>query len=242
MHSVKKHIPNIFTFGNLFCGFLGVILTLNNDIKTAIYLMIFAAFLDFWDGFAARKLGVSGDFGKELDSLADLLSFGMLPAAMFYQILKEGGVIIESLFLIKALIPFFGGIILLATAARLAKFNTDEDQSEHFKGLASPASALLVASIAWSFSNKGMYYPFFWFNELSIVFILLIAYLMNSGISMFSLKFKDFSFSNNAYRYILIIITMISLIFLNFEAVPLIIVVYILLSIIYFKRKHEIQS
>jgi CDP-diacylglycerol--serine O-phosphatidyltransferase len=242
MHSIKKAIPSIITLGNLFCGFMGVIAVFNNNLALAFWMIILAGFLDFWDGFAARKLGVAGDFGKELDSLADVVSFGFLPAAMLFSLLEQGGVYLEFLKPYKQFLPYLSGIVLLASATRLAKFNIDTEQSEDFRGLATPANAILIGSLAFSFVHKGVYYPVLWFNEVLLIFIAISAILLNSRIKLLSLKFKTFALRGNIYRYLLLFISVICLIFYNFESVPVIIMCYILLSILHFRTKHEIQS
>jgi CDP-diacylglycerol--serine O-phosphatidyltransferase len=242
MQSIKKAIPSIITLGNLFCGFIGVIAAFNNNLILAFWMILLAGFLDFWDGFAARKLGVAGDFGKELDSLADVVSFGFLPSAILFSMIEQGGVYIEFLKPYKLFLPYLSGIVLLASATRLAKFNIDTEQSVDFRGLATPANAILIGSLAFSFVNKGLYYPVLWFNEALIIFLVISAILLNSRIKLLSLKFKNFAFKENIYRYLLLFISVICLIFYNFESVPVIIIFYILLSILHFRTKNEIQS
>ncbi len=234
-------IPSAFTLGNLFSGYIGIVLVLTRgDFVAGFWLILFAAFLDFWDGFLARKLNVAGELGKQLDSLADLVTFGVLPACILYRMMFEGGVFVESFKPYSVILPFFSGLIALGAAWRLAKFNIDEKQSENFIGLATPANAILISSIGMSFQYKTYLYPFFWFNETVLIFIILSIWLMNSKIKLLSLKFKDYSLAKNKFRYLLILISVLSVFFYSFEAIPIVVLVYIGLSIAHFKFGNEI--
>jgi CDP-diacylglycerol--serine O-phosphatidyltransferase len=240
MSKLKAIIPNAFTLGNLFCGFAGIIFAFHGDLSISFWLILLAGFLDFWDGFLARKLGVSGDLGKQLDSLADVVSFGVLPSFILFSIMSEGGIFVDFLKPYSTFLPYLSGTIALSSAYRLAKFNIDPEQSENFKGLATPSAAILIGAIGWSFENRGFYYAPFWFNEVNLLFIILISWLLNSGIGLLGLKFKNFSWATNKFRYILLVLSALCLIFLSFESVPLILVLYIILSIIHFKTSDEI--
>ncbi len=240
MHNWKLAIPSAFTLGNLFSGFLGIIFAFNGDFHISFLLILFAAFLDFWDGLLARKLGVDGELGKQLDSLADAITFGTLPAILIYLIMQNGGIYLEELKPFSKLLPYFSGLILLSSVWRLAKFNTDDEQISHFKGLATPASAILIAAIANSFYYKGFYYPIFWFNEVNLLFILLLSWLLNSKIRLLSFKFAEYSLLGNKSRYLLILLSLLSVFFYSFEAIPIIVILYIGVSIIHFKTNHEI--
>ena len=240
MHNWKIAIPSAFTLGNLFCGFIGIILAFKGALTLAFYFMLLGAFLDFWDGLLARKLKVDGELGKQLDSLADMVSFGILPSMIIYHIMLEGGVYIEFLKPIKSYLPFFAGLIALATAWRLAVFNIDSEQTLNFKGLASPASAILIGSVGLSFEMKGFYYPIFWFNEVNMIFVGLMTWLLNSRMDLLSLKFKNYDFKENIFRYLLVLISLLSVIFYSFEAIPIIIMFYIGISFLHFKTRNEI--
>lgn len=240
MSRVRLAIPSLFTLGNALCGFLGIIFTLNGNLPLAFNLILLAAFLDFWDGFLARKLGVDGEMGKQLDSLADVITFGALPSAMMFYWMRDGGVYLDFAKPYKEIIPFASALILLSSIWRLAKFNIGNDQQSSFKGLATPANAILIGSFAWSYSIQGLYYPIIWFNEVSIVLILFLSWLLNSKIRLFSFKVKSYGFNENKLRYLLILFSLLSVFFYSFEAVPIIILVYIVLSFIHFKLSHEI--
>lgn len=240
MHNWKIAIPSTFTLGNLFCGFMGIIFAFKGEFHISFWLILLAAFLDFWDGFLARKLEVDGELGKQLDSLADAVTFGVLPAVLIYSVMLQGGVYLEFLKPLSGYLPFISGLILLSSVWRLAKFNTETEQSSHFKGLATPASAILIAAIANSFYSKGFYYPIFWFNEVNIIFILFLSWFLNSGTRLLSFKFREYSLPGNKSRYLLILISLLSVFFYSFEAIPVLVIVYIGLSIIHFKTSNEI--
>jgi CDP-diacylglycerol--serine O-phosphatidyltransferase len=195
-------------------------------------MILLGAFLDFWDGFLARKLGVAGDLGKELDSLADMVTFGVLPAFLLFSIMKSGGIYIETLKPYSETLPFLAFLIAPASAFRLARFNLDTRQSDKFIGLPTPANALLIGAIALSFQNRGVYFPIFWFNEVNSILILLLCYFLNAPIELIALKFKNFTIRDNLMRFLLIASALVLLIFLNFAAIPVIILMYLVLSII----------
>jgi len=178
--SVKKHIPNAITSMNLLSGVLGVIVSLEGHVETGFLLMLAAGGFDFLDGFAARLLKVTSEIGKELDSLSDLVSFGVLPAVMMYEVMAMGGIGWPR-FLVLVL-PVFSGL-------RLAKFNTDSRQSSSFIGLPTPAAALLSGSLALFLLKSGALSA----GLLSIVLPLVAAVLSAlevSEIPMFSMKIK----------------------------------------------------
>lgn len=240
MGQIKAIIPNAFTLGNLFCGFAGIVSVFHGDLSTAFWLILLAGFLDFWDGFLARKLGVSGEIGKQLDSLADVISFGLLPSFILFSIMSEGGIFIDFLKPYSDYLPFLSAALALSSAYRLAKFNIDDEQSENFKGLATPSAAILIGAIGWSFGQRGIYYAPFWFNEMNLLFIALLSWLLNSKIRLLGMKFKNFGWKENKFRFIFIALAALCLIFLSFESVPLILACYIILSIIHFKTSDEI--
>lgn len=169
---------------NLLCGVMGVILTFQGALDLAFYLMIAASVFDFMDGFAARMLKAYSAMGKELDSLADLISFGLLPSLMIYRRLVEGGM--------TGFWTYIPVIICIFSALRLAKFNVDERQSENFIGLATPACAMICGSFAviahYDLNNiVGIFTESTWMIPAGSV---ILSYLLVSEIPMFSMKFK----------------------------------------------------
>ena len=191
-----RHIPNTITSMNLLCGAMGVIFTFQGALDIAYYLMLAAAVCDFCDGLAARLLNAYSDMGKELDSLADLISFGLLPSLMLHRRLIEGGM--------TGFWSYLPLIICIFSALRLAKFNVDYRQGENFLGLATPACALWCGSLIYS-ADQGAMSVAGLLHDRYIILIasVILALLLVSEIPMFSLKFKKGS-SYNRIRFIFI--------------------------------------
>ncbi|MEE0234732.1 MAG: CDP-diacylglycerol--serine O-phosphatidyltransferase [Bacteroidales bacterium] len=199
-----KHIPNTITSTNLLCGALGVIFTFRGALDIAFYLMLAAAVCDFFDGFSARLLNAYSSVGKELDSLADNISFGLLPAMMLHRRLIEGGA--------TGFVAYIPLIICVFAAIRLAKFNVDERQSENFLGLATPACALWCGSLIYAADHGVMSFAMM-LHDTHIIPIasIVLALLMVSEIPMFSLKFKKGSSYNRVRIYFLAMVVAVSI-------------------------------
>lgn len=182
--SIIKHIPNTITSMNLLCGVLGVISTFKGSYDTAFLLMLAAAACDFCDGLSARLLNAYSDLGKELDSLADMVSFGVLPALMIYSLMTD----IHG----DSLLCYVPLLIAVFSALRLAKFNIDERQSDNFIGLATPACAMICGSFAYYVSKDPTSVLYSW--SCSRFFLpaasVILSLLLISEIPMFSMKFK----------------------------------------------------
>lgn len=193
MKRLSIHIPNAITSLNLLCGALGIAFVFRGRMDIAFWLLITASVLDFLDGFAARLLHAYSELGKELDSLADVVSFGLLPAFMLYALYQVAAPLEWMAF-----IPF---IVAVFSALRLAKFNIDTCQTDSFLGLPSPASALLIAAAAYYTQQNPSWRQFMqttWFIPcISVV----LSYLLVSNLPMFSLKFNGFGFEKNKVRY-----------------------------------------
>lgn len=220
---MKSHIPNVLTLGNLLCGCIGITYAFSGNLEYAAYLIWIGAGFDFFDGFLARILNVKSLIGKELDSLADMVSFGVLPSVIMFIMVTERNE--------NALLPYLTFSIAAFAALRLAKFNIDENQTESFLGLPTPANAFFISSLPLILSKNTIEMSD---NVVSLVLVaigLILSLLMVSGIPMFSLKFKDLSWQHNYIRYIFAILSLILLVWLNILAIPLIITVYILLSV-----------
>ncbi len=246
-----RHIPNFITSLNLICGCVAVILVQDGQPLVAAFLVIAAAIFDFFDGFAARILNVSSAIGAELDSLADMVTFGLVPGLMLLHYLQQSaGIVFEGLsdllthpiLLVPLLIPIF-------SALRLAKFNVDTRQTHGFRGLPTPASAMWVISIPLMI--EFMPFHMWWEPENVIVdkwFIIGtsigLSALMVSDIPLLAMKFKSFGWKGNEMRYLLMIISVILLIILQPVAIPIILSLYVLLSVInnLFLSKNEVQS
>jgi len=253
---IFRNIPNLFTLMNLLSGAIAIILTFEgrNNLILASYFIYIAAVFDFFDGFAARALRATSPIGKELDSLADLVSFGLAPSMILYQLLKYSMQIKQfsfSLPLSQVLILFSALLIALFSAIRLAKFNTDTRQTESFLGLATPACAMLIASIpmiAEFNPNNLILFPFISNNIyffLGILFfggfivkpfflvplVILLSTLLVVEMPMFSMKFKTYSFEDNKLKFFFLICSFIFFITIQVIAIPLIFILYITFSI-----------
>lgn len=239
---MKRHIPNLITLINLLSGTIAVMLAVEGNLVLAGVFVLIGIFFDFFDGLVARILNVQSELGKQLDSLADMVTSGVVPGIIMYQLLKqssvlwnEEGISPTSLFTEGiAYLPLLGLIITLASAYRLANFNIDERQSTSFIGLPTPAATLFVISLPFIMQyNSCDFAVELLKNQWFLITVtLVLSYLMNANIPLFSLKFKDFSFKNNAIKYIFIITSILLLIFLQFVAIPIIIVLYVLFSVI----------
>lgn len=224
-----KHLPNAMTCGNLLCGCIGLVMALRGHLELASWLIGLAAVLDFGDGFVARMVNVSGPFGKELDSLADVVTFGVLPSAIVFQLcwFQELGVFSYGAFLIAVL-----------SALRLANFNIDTRQSESFIGLPVPANAMLIAA----FPLMGRYQPQFdglWQNDVALGMMIAFSFMLVSDVPLFALKFKSFRWADNQTKFLFLIASALLLLFLQFAAIPLIILLYIIVSLFSNERKGE---
>lgn len=218
---MKKHLPNFLTCCNLLCGCLGIVFTLEERGLPAAYLVWIACIFDFFDGFAARMLRTSSPIGRELDSLADVVSFGVLPAVVMYKMI---GVSTSS-----ALLPYVAFSIGIFSALRLAIFNVDETQSNSFRGLNTPANTLFITSLPLLRDDVGR-----WLYEPWVLVTLTIvsSFMLVSRIEIFALKFKNFSWEDNRVRFTFLIVSVLLLIALRIPAIPVIIILYVLFSLI----------
>lgn len=222
---IKAQIPNALTLLNLFFGVVGIIWVLDGQIMTGAYFVLIAAGFDFLDGFVARLLKVQSDMGKELDSLADVVSFGVLPGVILFMMTKNSVSPDSNL-------PYLTLIVPLLSAYRLAKFNLDTRQSDRFIGLNTPANALFTSTLPY----LALHWPELgeWLSSPWIIIIIawVLAILLVSEIPMIALKFKSVSFSKNRFRYVLIGVSLAIFASLQLAGVPLIILTYIGLSVI----------
>jgi CDP-diacylglycerol--serine O-phosphatidyltransferase len=223
---LKRHIPNTFTCLNLFTGCIAAVLIFHGkDYTTAAYLVFVCAFFDLLDGMTARMLKEYSWYGKELDSLADVVSFGFIPGAIMYSLLTQTEM--------TGVILYFPFIITIFSALRLAKFIKDLRQSTSFIGLPTPANTLLIVSLPLIVENDA-----FGLSSLILTPWFLIglsafqSYLLVAEIPLFALKFTTLSWKENKYQYILLICAIVLLITLRYAAIPLIVLLYVLLSLI----------
>jgi CDP-diacylglycerol---serine O-phosphatidyltransferase len=245
--NIVQHIPNTITCLNLLCGCLAVIAALSGEPLTGAFLIIFGAVLDFFDGFAARLLKVSSPIGKELDSLADVVTFGLAPGLILLQSYVAclhhdvepniNRYVPTSLeFLVEYPLLIFPLLIPIFSALRLAKFNVDERQTMGFRGLPTPASALWCISVPLIQWYTPSYLPDMSSVVGSFAFIIAssigLSALMVSDIPLMAMKFKSYSWKGNQLRFGFLISAMLLLIILQTVALPVILLLYVLVSII----------
>ncbi len=244
---MKKHIPNLFTLMNLFSGMIAVIMAATDELVLAALFVFLGILFDFFDGFFARKFNVEGELGKQLDSLADVVTSGVVPGIVMFQLMlyaAKGQWFMELSCEVGDwrdyqdtyyyFLPFTGLLITLAAAYRLANFNIDERQSNSFIGLPTPAFSMFVVSLPLILYYSDQLF----FHQLLQNFYVLLAititgcYMMNAEIPLFSLKFKNYGFKGNETKYVFLTGTLVMLLTLQTVAIPLTILFYVLLSVI----------
>ncbi len=230
---MKKHIPNAITCLNLLSGCVGVTMAFSNNLAYAGYAIVIAALFDFADGLSARALHVYSSMGKELDSLADMISFGFLPASIVYQLFLAAPQVGPY----SQYVNYSAFLIAIFSAMRLAKFNIDVRQTDHFIGVPTPANSLLIASLPFIAQGGGFWTAYILNPFFLLVFSIGSSFLLIMEVPMISLKFKSFKPSENIFRYLLLAVGLILIVILKFAAVPLIMFLYIVLSIIQFTVK-----
>lgn len=230
---MRRHIPNTITCCNLLSGCIAATFAFEGMYVVAFAFIIAGAIFDFFDGLAARALKVSSPIGKELDSLADVITFGFAPASMVFSWLGECAYTHLPPTFAKVM-PFAAYLLVAFSALRLAKFNVDERQSTSFIGLPTPANALFWGSLVIGMHDNIVLHPYGWI--LIIALVLLFSWLLIAEIPMFSLKFKNLSWQSNRIVYIFLLISLVLLILLSLTGLSAVIGWYIILSILTQKR------
>lgn len=245
--AVRRNIPNSITLGNLLCGCMAIIKTFEGDLVWAAYFVGIALILDFFDGFTARLLKVSSPIGKDLDSLADLVTFGVVPGMIMFKLIgsarnteMELGIQPSGLFAVPDehgiyLLQYFALIVPIFSCIRLAKFNNDTRQSESFIGLPTPSNAMVICSLPLiqNFQpERFTAFPFVYTSWFLCLFALVMSLLLIAEIPLFALKFKNFGWAGNELRFSFLALCLVLLVTLRFAAVPAIILLYILASIV----------
>ena len=252
MVRVEKYLPNLMTFGNLFCGFFGILCCFHGDTITAGLLIFGGAIFDVFDGMAARLVKSSSPIGAELDSMADVVTFGVLPASIMHVLILSchQNWIFEYRFYgypIASLVPF---LIVAGAAYRLAKFNVDTTQTNTFVGLPSPSNGIFFASLPLILQNDTFILSSDVIRLEHIILngwvllgmCCLLSWLMVCNIRMFSFKLKSFKWKDSKVVYIFLAIDIILFVLLLWAAIPLIIFLYIILSILTNPKNNEVQS
>jgi len=248
---IKNQLPNIITLLNLFCGCIAVIFAVQGHLEATAIFVILGIGFDFFDGLAARLLNAQSALGLQLDSLADMVTSGLAPGIVMYQLLTQ--VFGKPFYTVSdswssehvfssfdgAYISLFGLLLTLASGYRLANFNVDTRQANSFIGLPTPANALLIISLPLIVKYQSQV----WFLELigSKWFLLMLTalscYLLNAQIPLFSLKFKTWGFKENKIRYVFLILAILLIVLLKFLAIPCVILVYVLMSIMFREKR-----
>lgn len=227
---VKKHIPNLITLLNLFCGCIALIFAFHRNFEMAFGFVALGIFLDFFDGFFARLFKVSSPLGLQLDSLADMVTSGVAPGLVMYQLMLKG----DSFDVANVeVFPFLGFLITLGSCYRLANFNIDTRQTDSFIGLPTPANTLFIMSLPLVLIHTDSL-PVIELltNEWVLLAITLFsAYILNAEIPLFSLKVKNFTFADNKIRILFLSLAVVMLLLLQYAAIPLVILTYVLLSV-----------
>lgn len=226
-----KAIPHIITLSNLFCGCCALLAVFHQQYVPVFFFLLIAGLADYGDGLAARWLNIKSELGKELDSLADMVSFGLVPGVILYQLLKAGFDLNNVDNLVLAALPAF--LITLASALRLAKFNLDTRQSDSFIGLNTPSCTMFVVGLMlihhFNSYGLGSYVVHPGFLYLAI---LLLSYLLVAELPMFSFKFKHFKWKGNEVRFIFLGLGFVFLPILKEVTFSLMIVLYVIFSLI----------
>ena len=249
-----KHVPNSITLLNLFCGCLAVLFAVQGQLITAAFFAMLGILFDFFDGLAARALNAYSELGLQLDSLADVVTSGVVPGIVMYQLLVrvfgqpfyissgtwENGQL-QTVFDISY-VSLLGLLITLASAYRLAKFNIDTRQTDSFIGLPTPANTLLILSLPLILEfQPSVFTRSIIENEIFLLALTFLScYLLNAELNLFALKFKTWGFKENAMRYVFLILCLILLLTLKFIAIPVIILLYIIFSAVHSFRKKGI--
>ena len=221
---MKKYIPNTITSLNLFSGCVSILFVLKGDYLSAFYCVLASGIFDFFDGLVARLLKVKSLIGKELDSLADVISFGFLPGTIVFTMLRE----VSS----SEYLPYLGFLITVFSALRLAKFNIDERQTSDFIGVNTPMNTFLIVSLPFI----GQIYPQYIYNVYVLISITIVtSLLLVSELKLFSMKLSSLKWELNKYKYIFLIVSLILVLGLKILAIPVVFVLYIFFSVLHFR-------
>jgi CDP-diacylglycerol--serine O-phosphatidyltransferase len=228
---MKKAFPHILTLANLLCGVLSIRAIFNDEVSMALAFVAIAAFLDFFDGLAARLLGVAGDLGKQLDSLADNVTFGVVPAFMYLAI---GDVLNELPSTPMEWALFVAALLVSAMATlRLAKFNIDARQVSGFIGMPTPGNTLLIGSFYYLFFKlpESFMAKILGMDAVLLIVILLTAFWQIMPLKLIALKFKNWKWQGNQQRYIFLVLSLAAILLFRTEAIPIVILLYLIISL-----------
>ena len=239
---IKKNIPNFFTSLNLICGCLASYFAFKSLFEAAFLLVLIGIFFDLFDGFFARLLKVESNFGLQFDSMADLITSGLVPGIVMYKLFLQVGIkemdfslnIINVDFIFSfSSLAMIGFIITLSSAIRLTRFNLDISQKDEFNGLPAPANALFIVSLPILFDHPffNSLKPFVFSFPALLIITLLSSVLMNLRFRLFTFKLNSFKINENLYQIAFVIVGVILFYFLNWISIPILIISYIIVNI-----------
>ncbi|HCR77634.1 MAG TPA: CDP-alcohol phosphatidyltransferase [Chryseobacterium sp.] len=235
MNFIKNNLANAITLGNLFSGCIGAIHLISGDYQTTAICIVLSLVLDFFDGFTARALKANSNLGTQLDSLADMVSFGLVPGLTMFKMLEPFGTNLFGMTLPFG-IQYFGLLITLFSCLRLAIFNLDEDQKYYFKGLNTPSNTILIFGLFYAF-KENQSFEFLLNNEFALIILTVISsWLLISPIKMIAMKFKSMKLQDNYPKIALLVGSVIILIMFRSVGIPMVILYYILISILFQKQ------
>ncbi len=235
MNFIKNNLANAITLGNLLSGCIGAIHLISGDYQTTAICMVLSLILDFFDGFTARALKANSNLGTQLDSLADMVSFGLVPGLTMFKMLEPFGTDLFGMTL-PFEIQYFGLLITLFSCLRLAIFNLDEDQKYYFKGLNTPSNTILIFGLFYANKELGTF-EFLFENQIYLLILTAISsWLLISPIKMIAMKFKSMKLQDNYPKIALLVGSVIILIIFRSVGIPMVILYYILISIIFQKQ------
>lgn len=241
--SIYKYIPNAITMGNLFSGCLAVLFAVNDRMEYAAAFVVLGIVFDFFDGFFARLFKVQSEVGLQLDSLADMVTSGLVPGIVMYKLLLHAdGMPWGGDFQAQgSMLAYLGFAVTLASAYRLAKFNVDDRQTGSFIGLPTPANTLFILSLPLILKYGDLAFAKAALENVYVLFgvTALSCYLLNAELPLFSLKMKSWGFKQNAIRYLFVLASVILIFTLKFVAMPVVILLYVLLSLIFPEKNTE---
>src|SRR5437868_2889994 len=226
---MRKHIPNFLTCLNLLSGCIALVMIFRNHLEWAACLVLLAAVFDFLDGMAARMLKASSPIGKELDSLADIISFGLVPGAILFKLLQINIQSVSDNEMLTKILQFVPFLVTIFSALRLAKFNIDNRQTDSFIGLPTPANTLLIIALPLIIMHDEFNLSSMVLNPYFILGLTLLqSWLLVAKLPLFALKFKNFSWKDNSFQFILLLLSAVILILFRYAALPMIIFLYVL--------------
>lgn len=234
MNFLKNNLANGFTLGNLFSGIIGVINLIEGNYQITAICLIISLILDFFDGFVARALKSNSNLGAQLDSLADMVTFGVLPGVVMYKSLEIFGNQVYGVSL-PFDIKYLGLVVSLFSCLRLAIFNLDEEQQYYFKGLNTPTNTVLIFGLFYAFLDNGSFVFLFSDPLVLLLASAVSAWLLISPIKMIAMKFKSMKWQDNISKIVLVVGGILILIFFQITGIPLLVLWYILVSVAFQK-------